>query len=174
MTTGAPIPSKESIPPWQSLLAGIIAGSVEATVTYPTEFVKTQLQLQNSSSSVTVGDHIKKKVLYKGPWDVVTRTVRERGFFGLYRGLSALVLGTGSKAGLRFLVFDQIKAALADKTTGKVTGSKMVLAGLSAGVVEAIIAVTPTETIKLSNAVPFLKKPNIYIILMFFKDKVNP
>ncbi|KAJ3387379.1 hypothetical protein HDU84_000879 [Entophlyctis sp. JEL0112] len=82
---------------------------------------------------------------FAGPIDVVRVTLRERGFFGLYRGLSALVLGTASKAGVRFLVFDQIKAALADKQ-GKVTGARMMLAGLGAG--EAIVAVTPTETIK--------------------------
>lgn len=31
---------------------------------------------------------------------------------------------------------------------GKVSGQRMMLAGLGAGVVEAIVAVTPTETIK--------------------------
>ncbi|KAJ3027679.1 UNVERIFIED_CONTAM: hypothetical protein HDU68_003320, partial [Siphonaria sp. JEL0065] len=84
---------------------------------------------------------------FAGPLDVVKVTVRKHGFFGLYRGLSALVLGTASKAGVRFLVFDQIKAALANKE-GKVTGVRMMLAGLGAGCVEAVVAVTPTETIK--------------------------
>ena len=32
--------------PFQSIIAGMIAGAVEASITYPTEFVKTQLQLQ--------------------------------------------------------------------------------------------------------------------------------
>jgi len=31
------------------LTAGSIAGAIEATITYPTEFVKTQLQLQDGS-----------------------------------------------------------------------------------------------------------------------------
>ncbi|KAJ3346094.1 threonine synthase [Entophlyctis luteolus] len=125
---------------FQSLAAGVIAGAIEGTITYPTEFVKTQLQLQGKSGGTQK---------FAGPIDVVRVTLRERGFFGLYRGLSALVLGTASKAGVRFLVFDQIKAALADKQ-GKVTGARMMLAGLGAGVMarEAIVAVTPTETIK--------------------------
>jgi solute carrier family 25 (mitochondrial citrate transporter), member 1 len=45
------------------------------------------------------------------------------------------------------LVFDSIKSALAD-SKGKVDGIRMVIAGLGAGCVEAVIAVTPTETIK--------------------------
>lgn len=41
---------KKQISPWKSLLAGSIAGGVEATLTYPTEYVKTQLQLQSRRS----------------------------------------------------------------------------------------------------------------------------
>ncbi|KAI9322990.1 mitochondrial carrier domain-containing protein [Zopfochytrium polystomum] len=137
--------AKKQLPPWQSLLAGMIAGAVEGTITYPTEYVKTQLQLQ--SSAAKQGKLIPSAEPFKGPWDVAVRTVRERGFFALYRGLSALVVGNASKAGVRFLVFDQIKAMLADKD-GKTTGARMVIAGLAAGVVEAVVAVTPAETIK--------------------------
>jgi hypothetical protein len=39
---------------WFSLVAGGIAGGVEATVTYPTEYVKTQLQLQDGAKGVKV------------------------------------------------------------------------------------------------------------------------
>jgi hypothetical protein len=35
---------------YESLLAGIIAGSVEGAVTYPTEFVKTQAQFASRSN----------------------------------------------------------------------------------------------------------------------------
>ncbi|KAJ1539119.1 hypothetical protein HK405_013171, partial [Cladochytrium tenue] len=135
------------VAPLTSLTAGVIAGAVEATITYPTEYVKTQLQLQRKASNLAATASPSAAKPFTGPWDVVVRTVRARGFFGLYRGLSALVIGTATKAGVRFLVFDQIKAMLADKE-GKVSAGRMVLAGLSAGVVEAIVAVTPTETIK--------------------------
>ncbi|KAJ3410989.1 hypothetical protein HDV05_002933 [Chytridiales sp. JEL 0842] len=85
--------------------------------------------------------------IYKGPLDVVKHTLATRGFLGLYRGLSALVIGTATKAGVRFLVFDTIKQLLAD-SNGKTSGGRLMLAGLGAGVVEAVVAVTPTETIK--------------------------
>ncbi|KAI8825290.1 mitochondrial tricarboxylate transporter [Fimicolochytrium jonesii] len=130
---------KAKIPASHSLAAGAIAGAVEATFTYPTEYVKTQLQLQSKTKP--------DLKLFDGPWDCVRKTVREKGFFGLYRGLSALVIGTASKAGVRFLAFEQFKKMLADEN-GKVAGQRIMLAGLGAGVAEAIIAVTPTETIK--------------------------
>ncbi|KAJ3152637.1 hypothetical protein HDU89_001330 [Geranomyces variabilis] len=128
--------SPQKTPASHSLAAGAIAGAVEATFTYPTEYVKTQLQLQS-----------KAHPRFAGPWDCVVKTVREKGFLGLYRGLSALVIGTASKAGIRFLSFEQFKNLLADEN-GRVAGERMVLAGLGAGISEAVIAVTPTETIK--------------------------
>ncbi|KAI9205289.1 mitochondrial carrier domain-containing protein [Polychytrium aggregatum] len=128
---------KSSVPAYQSLTAGAIAGAVEATVTYPTEYVKTQMQLQNKSTD--------KK--FAGPWDCLKKTVSEKGVFGLYRGLSAMVIGTAAKAGVRFLSFEQFKKLLKDEN-GNLSGHRMMLAGLGAGVTEAVLIVTPTETIK--------------------------
>lgn len=121
-----------------SLCAGLIAGGVEATITYPTEYVKTQLQLQDGSPTG-------KK--FKGPIDCAVKTIRTQGVFALYRGLSALVIGTAAKAGVRFFTYDQIKTLLADEN-GNVSGPRSMLAGLGAGMVEATLVVTPTETIK--------------------------
>ncbi|OZJ04032.1 hypothetical protein BZG36_03576 [Bifiguratus adelaidae] len=119
-----------------SLAAGAVAGSVESIVTYPTEYVKTRLQLQQSG-----------KMYYKGPVDLLVGTVRHKGIFSLYRGLSAQIIGTAVKAGVRFLAYDSIADQLRD-SSGKLTPGRSVLAGLGAGVIEAVIAVTPTETIK--------------------------
>jgi solute carrier family 25 citrate transporter 1 len=121
----------------QSLLAGAIAGGVEASITYPTEYVKTQLQLQSKDSQQA----------FKGPWDVVQRTVKEKGIKGLYRGLSALVTGTAAKASIRFFSFEELKKRLADES-GQLPSSRRMLAGLGAGVIEGLLVVTPTETIK--------------------------
>ncbi|RHZ75942.1 hypothetical protein Glove_208g118 [Diversispora epigaea] len=129
---------KKKDPILYSLAAGLIAGGIEATITYPTEFVKTQLQLQDGSNTG-------KK--FKGPIDCAISTVRHQGPFALYRGLSALVIGTAAKAGVRFLTYDHLKSLLQDKD-GKVSGPKSMLAGLGAGMVEATFVVTPTETIK--------------------------
>lgn len=70
--------------------------------------------------------------------------VKERGFFSLYRGLSSLIVGSIPKAAVRFAAFNAFSQLLADET-GKLPGYKTMLAGLGAGISEAIIAVTPME-----------------------------
>ena len=73
--------------------------------------------------------------------------VKHEGPGGLYAGCSTLVVGTAFKAGVRFLTFDMIKNSLADEN-GNLTAARGVLAGMSAGCVESILAVTPTERLK--------------------------
>jgi len=118
--------------PIHSIIAGTTAGAVEAFVTYPTEFVKTRSQFGGSK---------------EGPIGIIRTTVREKGITGLYSGCSALVIGNAIKAGVRFMSYDQFKAALVDKE-GKLSAPRSLLAGLGAGTMEAIFAVTPSETIK--------------------------
>ncbi|KAJ3197542.1 hypothetical protein HK101_002845 [Irineochytrium annulatum] len=134
----------------ESFLAGAVAGAVEATITYPTEYLKTRLQLQKkrAGASLPVKAGGAAAVDALSPWQIVTSTVKSRGIGGLYTGVSALVVGTASKAAVRFLVFDEIKKLVADPKTGKPTFPGMIFAAISAGVIEAVLVVTPTETIK--------------------------
>ena len=60
-------------------------------MTFPTEYVKTQLQLDEKAATPK----------YKGPLNCVSVTVREHGFLGLYRGLSSLLYGSIPKASVR-------------------------------------------------------------------------
>jgi len=78
----------------------------------------------------------------------VTKTVKTRGFLGLYRGLSVLVYGSIPKSAVRFGAFESVKKQLLD-ADGKLNPQRRLLAGLCAGVCEAIFAVTPMETIKV-------------------------
>ncbi|KAF9100212.1 hypothetical protein BGX23_004040 [Mortierella sp. AD031] len=135
---------KRKDPALYTLTAGSIAGAIEATITYPTEFVKTQLQLQDGSK----GGVARKGVpAPKGPIDILVGTVRTQGVTAVYRGLSAMVIGNTAKAGVRFFAFDQFRDLLKD-SEGKTTGARSVLAGLGAGMTEAVLVVTPSETIK--------------------------
>ncbi|GJJ06070.1 hypothetical protein Clacol_000259 [Clathrus columnatus] len=124
--------SKQKENPFHSLIAGASAGSVEALVTYPSDFVKTRSQFSGAA---------------EGPIAVIQNTLRTKGFFGLYSGATALIIGNGAKSAVRFTTYDHIKHLLADEN-GKLTPGRNVLAGLGAGTCEAIIAVTPSETIK--------------------------
>lgn len=124
--------------PGKAILAGGIAGGLEIMMTFPTEYVKTQLQLDERSATPR----------YKGPIHCVRVTIKEHGFFGLYRGLSSLLYGSIPKASVRFSVFELLKNKLADEK-GNLSKPRTLLAGLGAGVSEAILVVCPMETIKV-------------------------
>lgn len=130
--------------PVHSLIAGTTAGAIEAFVTYPTEFVKTRSQFGGQAR--------------ESPITILRTTFREKGVTGLYSGCSALVIGNSVKAGVRFVTYDHIKGMLAD-AEGKVSAPKSLLAGLGAGMMEAVIAVTPSETIK-TKLIDDAKRPN--------------
>jgi len=118
--------------PIHSLIAGATAGAIEAFVTYPTEFVKTRSQFGGKRES---------------PIAIIRNTLQTKGFTGLYSGCTALIIGNSVKAGVRFVSYDHFKQKLAD-AEGKVSAPRSLLAGLGAGMTEAIFAVTPSETIK--------------------------
>lgn len=74
-------------------------------------------------------------------------TIAQRGVRGLYAGVGAVVIGNAVKAGVRFTTYDQFKSILKDDE-GHLSAPRSMLAGLGAGMMEAIFAVTPSETIK--------------------------
>ncbi|EIN05788.1 mitochondrial tricarboxylate transporter [Punctularia strigosozonata HHB-11173 SS5] len=129
--------------PLHSLTAGAIAGAVEALVTYPAEFAKTRSQFGGKRES---------------PIAVIRDTVRAKGIIGLYSGCTALMVGNATKAGVRFVSYDHFKSMLAD-AEGKVSAPRSLVAGLGAGMMEAIFAVTPSETIK-TKLIDDAKSPN--------------
>lgn len=125
-------------PPLVSLFSGGIAGGVEASVTYPFEFAKTRVQLRNEL-------HASKP---RNPFLVVSTVFRTEGPQALYKGCSSLIVGSIAKDSVRFLSFDLIKNAFKDPETGALSPLRNMLAGMSAGVVASVFAVTPTERIK--------------------------
>jgi solute carrier family 25 citrate transporter 1 len=122
--------------PLLPMAAGCIAGGIEATAVWPMEYIKTQLQLQSKGT-----------VPYNGMISGLTYTVRTTGFFSLYRGLAPTLIGSIPKAGTRFGLNAIIKDNLKD-SEGKLTPAKNFIAGLGAGVAEALIIVAPVETVK--------------------------
>ncbi|KAJ7284884.1 mitochondrial tricarboxylate transporter [Mycena rebaudengoi] len=129
--------------PLHSIIAGTTAGAIEAFSTYPTEFVKTRSQFGGKKES---------------PIAILKDTVKTKGLVGLYSGCSALVVGNAAKAGVRFVSYDHFKHLLADPE-GKVSAPRSLLAGLGAGMTEAVFAVTPSETIK-TKLIDDAKRPN--------------
>lgn len=129
---------QEKIPPIVSLTAGGIAGAIEGFSTYPFEFAKTRVQLREQKGQPTP----------RNPFVVVARVYKSEGLSALYRGCSALVVGSVAKDGIRFLSFDTIKENFKDPETGTLTPMRNLGAGMMSGVVASIFAVTPTERMK--------------------------
>lgn len=120
----------------KSFVAGGTAGAVEGVITYPFEFAKTRLQLVDKSSKTS-----------RNPLVLIYNVAKTNGTGALYVGCPAFVVGNTVKASVRFLGYDAIKAMLADKN-GKLSGPRGVIAGLGAGLLESVVAVTPFEAIK--------------------------
>ncbi|KAI9859448.1 MAG: hypothetical protein M1824_003789 [Vezdaea acicularis] len=66
----------------------------------------------------------------------------------LYKGLGAVTTGIVPKMAIRFTSFEWYKGLGADKD-GNVSGRATFLAGLAAGVTEAVAVVTPMEVVKI-------------------------
>lgn len=129
---------------WKNILAGGLAGGIEICITYPTEYVKTQLQLDERANPPK----------YRGMVDCAKQTVNQRGYMGLYRGLPVLLIGSIPKAAVRFgaqqWASNQIQmGCFGDGFAARNPTTTSLLSGLFAGFSEAILAVCPMETIKV-------------------------
>ncbi len=130
-SSNADMSNRRAVPTHVSLIAGITAGAVEGTATYPSEYLKTRLQLASSNKSL---------------FSILHSTIKSHGIFGLYKGVAPQITGTAFKAGVRFMSFEFLKKSVL--TREMFGSSSTVLAGLGCGAIEAVMAVTPSEAIK--------------------------
>jgi len=209
---------EDDIPLFVYIVAGCIAGMIEATATWPFEYIKTQLQLQTPPIKLLVTldeDYYHKfhdngiirkcmqdatlsddsshhdladahllatariAALHDAPGYLAVEdeeeaaelphytdtisgilfTIRVYGFWALYRGLFPILLGSIPKAGIRFGL-DQFLGEIMRDEEGNLSIGKYLLAGAVAGIVEALIIVAPSETIKtkcIELNLPFLE-----------------
>ena len=75
---------------------GGITGAIEISMTFPTEYTKTVMQLYPEMNQ-------------KGTIETVRSTIRERGFLGLYRGYSALLMFSVPKNSVRFATYNYVQ-----------------------------------------------------------------
>lgn len=149
---------------WKSFVAGATAGGIESAITYPFEFAKTRLQLLRNAPNVaqtvaegaqaagaakTTAETAAKAVARPAtnPFSLIYQVVRNDGFGAIYAGCFPFVIGNTAKAGVRFLGFDTLRGLLRDKN-GNLSTMRGALAGLGAGALESVLALTPGESIK--------------------------
>jgi len=123
-----------------NLIAGGGAGMMEALVCHPLDTIKVRMQL---SRRARMPGAPKRGFIKTG-----TEIVKRETALGLYKGLGAVLTGIVPKMATRFTSYEYYKQLLADQE-GNVTSKSTFLAGLSAGVTEAVLVVTPMEVVKI-------------------------
>jgi len=121
----------------KTIVKGFLTGGTQASLTYPTEYIKTQLQLQS-----------KVNPEYSGMLDCVKKTVASKGIGGLYTGAGVRIIGAGFQQMFRWGAYTNLVNVARDEKTGKLSPIMNMLCGLGAGICEAVCAVTPVETVK--------------------------
>ncbi|KXT11313.1 hypothetical protein AC579_289 [Pseudocercospora musae] len=123
-----------------NLIAGGGAGMMEALVCHPLDTIKVRMQLSRRQR----GTGQKRRGFIKTGMEIA----RKETPLGLYKGLGAVLTGIVPKMAIRFTSYEWYKQLLADKD-GRIRGSSNFLAGLAAGVTEAVAVVCPMEVVKI-------------------------
>ena len=113
---------------------------MEALACHPLDTIKVRMQLSRRQRQVGV----KRRGFIKTGVEIAKKETP----LGLYKGLGAVMTGIIPKMAIRFTSYDWYKQLLADKD-GQVHGGANFLAGLAAGVTEAVAVVTPMEVVKI-------------------------
>lgn len=74
--------------------------------------------------------------------------MQKEGALALYKGLGAVVSGIVPKMAIRFFSFEVYKGWMADSEGGN-SWSSIFIAGLGAGITEAVLVVTPMDVLKI-------------------------
>jgi len=123
------------------ITAGGIAGAMEALCCQPLDTIKVRMQLSKSG--------IRPGTTRRGFIATGVQIVSRETPLALYKGLGAVLGGIVPKMAIRFASFERYKGWLADKETGVTPVGSIFIAGLGAGVTEAVAVVTPMEVVKI-------------------------
>lgn len=135
----APAEKKKSKNVAVDLIAGGVAGLFEALCCHPLDTIKVRMQLSNKS-----GPGTKKLGFVQTGIQIAKRETP----LGLYKGLGAVVTGIIPKMSIRFSSYEFFKKQLANPD-GSITVGNTFIAGVGAGLTEAVLVVNPTEVVKI-------------------------
>lgn len=124
--------TKKSIPPYMKALSGSLGGVMEACCLQPIDVIKTRLQLDRSGA-------------YKGIIHCGTTVTRTEGVRALWKGLTPFATHLTLKYALRMGSNAVLQTAFKDSETGKLSNHARLISGFGAGVLEALVIVTPFE-----------------------------
>ncbi|KAK2980035.1 hypothetical protein RJ640_020061 [Escallonia rubra] len=127
-----PEPTKKTIPPHVKAIAGSLGGIVEASCLQPIDVIKTRLQLDRTGT-------------YKGIVHCGVTVARTEGVRALWKGLTPFATHLTLKYALRMGSNAVLQSAFKDPETGHISNRGRLLSGFGAGVLEALVIVTPFE-----------------------------
>uniref|UniRef100_A0A672HKI6 Mitochondrial coenzyme A transporter SLC25A42 n=1 Tax=Salarias fasciatus TaxID=181472 RepID=A0A672HKI6_SALFA len=93
----------KALPPFPRLLAGSMAGTTAAMLTYPLDMVRARMA-------------VTPKEMYSNILHVFVRISREEGLKTLYRGFTPTILGVVPYAGLSFFTYETLKKLHAEQS----------------------------------------------------------
>jgi len=132
--------SQSSSLPW---IAGGLAGMVEISVTYPLEFAKTELQLQQAASGMASPNN-----QYRGVTHCFTSTIKQHGTLGVYKGCESWFIASFPRSAVRFGVYEQLSRMWGAAGHQKSLWSDMAI-GTVAGAAEGALCQTPNQAIQI-------------------------
>ncbi|KAH7519180.1 hypothetical protein FEM48_Zijuj08G0008300 [Ziziphus jujuba var. spinosa] len=96
--------------PVLDLVAGSFAGGTAVLFTYPLDLVRTKLAYQVvGSTKLNVQGLMNNEQVYKGIRDCFSKTYKEAGLRGLYRGVAPSLYGIFPYSGLKFYFYEEMK-----------------------------------------------------------------
>ncbi|KAH0928609.1 hypothetical protein HID58_014336 [Brassica napus] len=114
-------------------VSGGLAGMTAASATYPLDLVRTRLSAQRSS------------MYYQGVGHAFRTIIREEGFWGLYKGLGATLLGVGPSLAISFSAYNSLKTSWLSHRPN----DSEVMVSLSCGSLSGIASSTATFPVDL-------------------------
>ncbi|KAL1603809.1 mitochondrial ornithine carrier protein [Paraconiothyrium brasiliense] len=144
----------------KDVVCGSVAGIVGKYIEYPFDTIKVRLQSQPNNLPLK----------YTGPIDCFKKALKQDGFIGIYRGISAPLVGAAVETSCLFFSYRLAGDAL--RTSGFYPELKghpekdlpyfgMLYCGMAAGAITSVF-LTPIELVKCKMQVP-LETPNATI-----------
>ncbi|CAN0901382.1 Mitochondrial carrier protein CoAc2 [Linum grandiflorum] len=102
--------------PVLDLVAGSFAGGTAVLFTYPLDLVRTKLAYQVVGvPKLNMPAAVGSEQMYRGIADCFSKTLKESGLRGLYRGVAPSLYGIFPYAGLKFYFYEEMKRHVPEK-----------------------------------------------------------
>ncbi|XP_058722310.1 mitochondrial carrier protein CoAc2 [Vicia villosa] len=130
--------------PTLDLMAGSLSGGTAVIFTYPLDLIRTKLAYQVvSPTKLNVPGIVNNDQVYRGIRDCLSKTYKDGGVRGLYRGVAPTLFGIFPYAGLKFYFYEEMKRHVPEDY------KKGIMAKLTCGSVAGLLGQTFTYPLEV-------------------------